>query len=256
MSKTSTSIVEKLDPKDVRKAAVTLYHAFDNDDVAAYCTRHLENEPEKRKKVDIMLFEAYVNLFMLRGMAFVIKGENHEQKEVFETVSLWEIPNCGSMDDYLTLLRTGFAKLGWYAGAEGRRRVFQVLFKVLHDNVDLITKRDPAHDNMYTLIYLGSTPDARGKGNVRKIFDHVFENYVDRDNAITYLESSNLVNTPIYEKFGFRAVCDIWLGDKNDESDRARMDIMIRGPQGAEWKYLEEVRKERAYVVPENSVLK
>lgn len=256
MSERKTPVVELLTYADVKKAALTLYQAFDDDDVARYCTRHLEDQPEKKRQVDLLQFEAYVQMHILRGLALVIKGEGHESRDTFETVALWEIPNGGSTDDYLTFIRTGFAKLAWYTGSEGRRRVFNVMFPVLHGNFHDITECDPNHDNYYTLVYLGSTPAARGKGNVRAMFEHMFRNYADPANACCYLESSSKRNFPIYEKFGFRAVADIWLGDKEDPVDKARMDVMIRGPQGAEWAYLDATRERRGYVVPQESVAK
>jgi len=252
----SKSRVEILDFKDVKKAALTLYKAFDNDDVARYVSRHLEHDPVKKKQVDLQLYEAYLTQHIMKGLVLGIRGENHEEEDCYETVSIWVKPESGSLDDYLTLIRSGFAKLAWDTGSEGRRRVFGVLFKVLHDAYDKIISIDPNHENTWTLVYLGSTPLARGKGNVRAIFEHIFTNYIDPMNSCTYLESSSLNNFPIYEKFGFRAVADIWLGDTSDLVDKARMDVMIRGPKGKQWEYLEETRKIMNYDVPEQSIAK
>lgn len=249
--------IEILEFKDAKKAARTLYEAFDNDDVAKYVSRHLENEPERKKEVDLQLYEAYIISHIMKGVVFAIKGDNHEDKETFETVSIWVKPDSGALDDYLTLIRSGFAKLAWNTGSEGRRRIFNVMFKVLHDKYDEIVQIDEKNkENVWTLVYLGSTPLARGKGNVRKLFNYVFENYIDVNHSLTYLESSSLKNIPIYEKFGFRPVSDIWLGDKEDPVDRARMDVMIRGVNGEKWEFLDEVREIEKYVIPEISVLK
>lgn len=251
------SKVEILTYKDAKKAARTLYASFDNDDVAKFVSRHLEHDPVKRREVDLQLYEAYVVSHMMKGIVFGIKGENHEQSETFETVSLWVKPDSGSLDDYLTLIRSGFAKLAWNTGSEGRRRVFCILFGVLHDECHKIMEIDPqGESNMWTLVYLGSAPSARGKGNVRKMFEHIFKHYIDPTDGITYLESSSVANFPIYEKFGFRAVKDIWLGDPNDPVDKARMDVMIRGPHGDEWKYLHQSREKWNYKVHPNSVAK
>lgn len=248
--------IEILEFKDAKRAARTLYRAFDNDDVAKYTSRHLENDPVKRKEVDLQLYEAYIVSHIMKGIVFGIKGDNFEENDCYETVSLWVKPDSGALDDYITLIRSGFAKLAWNTGSEGRRRVFKVLFNVLHDNYHEIMKIDPNEENTWTLVYLGSIPESRGKGNVRKMFDYVFNHYIDPMNANTYLESSAVRNLPIYEKFGFRAVSDIWLGDKEDPVDKARMDIMIRGPNGSEWKYLKESREKFGYIIPEVSVAK
>lgn len=249
------SKVEILELKDARKAALTLYQSFDNDDVARYTSRHLENDPERRKQIDIQLYEAYVASHIMKGVAVVVKGDNHEDNATFETVALWEKPGV-EVTDYLTLVRSGFAKLAWNTGSEGRRRIFGVLFKVLHESFHEIMDCDLNGTNTFTLVYLGSTPAARGKGNVRKIFEYMFDNFIDPVGANAYLESSSIANFPIYEKFGFRAVRDIWLGDKEDPIDKARMDIMIRGPKGEDWKYIDETRAKFNYEIHENSIAK
>lgn len=254
--KMSKNRVEILQMEDAKKAARTLYEAFDNDDVARYVSRHLEGNPELKKQVDLQLYEGYVRSHIMKSICFVIKGEDHENKDTFETVSIWVKPDAGSLDDYLTLVRSGFAKMAWNTGAEGRRRVFGVLFPVLHDNYDHIMSVDPNASNTWTLVYLGSTPAARGKGNVRAMFDHVFDNYIDPMGANAYLESSAIRNLPIYERFGFRAINAVWLGDRDDPVDKARMDIMIRGPRGEKWRYLEETREKDGYIVPEVSIAK
>lgn len=245
-----------LDYKDSKKAAKTLYESFDNDDVARYVTRHLEDNPTLKKQVELQFYEAYIVSHIMKGLVLGIKGENSDENDSYETVSVWVKPDSGSLDDYLTLIRSGFAKVAWNTGAEGRRRIFGVLFKVLHDYYDNTIKLDKKNsENVWTLVYLGSTPAARGKGNVRKMFDYIFNNYIDPNNSITYLESSALRNLPIYERFGFRAVNDIYLGEKGTD-DCARMDVMIRGPKGEKWEYLEEARKIYNYQVPDISTAK
>lgn len=254
MSKPSR--VEILGYNDVKKAALTLYTAFDDDDVARYATRHLEHDPVKKKKIDLQVYESYLVSHMMKGLVLGIKGDDHENKDTYETVSIWVRPDSGSLDDYLTLIRSGFAKLAWDTGSEGRRRIFSVMFKILHDNYEKIISIDPNHENTWTLVYLGSTPDARGKGNVREMLDYIFDNYIDPANSLTYLESSAIRNLPIYERFGFRAVADIWLGDIEHPVDKARMDVMVRGPKGKQWEYLEEARKMMNYEIPEASIHK
>jgi len=256
MSARKSPKVEVLTFKDCKKAANTLYKAFDNDDVDRYLTRHLENQPDLKKKCDILLFEAYVYALMLKGIVVGVRGEDSEDKDYFETVATWSTPDTGTIEDYLTMLRSGFARLAWLTGAEGRRRVFHDLFKTLASNAEDIMSVDPDGDNLFTLVYLGTVPEARGHGNVRAAFDFMFKNYIDPRNSISYLESSALRNIPIYERFGFRAVADEWLGDKNAAVDKARMDVMIRGPKGETWKFLEETRKRRGYEIPECSNLK
>ncbi|KAK6873903.1 putative N-acetyltransferase [Candida tropicalis] len=79
-----------------------------------------------------------------------------------------------------------------------------------------------------------------GKGNVRKLFDYMFKNYIDKEeDNIAYLESSSPVNIPIYNRFDFHVVEDIILGSKFDGAvegqDYAIMHVMIRGSHGHDW---------------------
>lgn len=240
------SQVEILTKKDYQKAARTLYESFDDDDVARFTSNHLKDDPELRLKVDLMLYECYVYSFMLKGLVVGIRGENHENEDTFESVALWATPDGGDFSaDPLCMLRSGWLKFAWMTGADGRRRVFKEMFSVLHDNeVDIL---GPETLNVYTLVYLGSTPKARGKGNVRKIFDYMYTQFINKENALCYLESSNTVNVPIYKKFGFEPVRDIWLGSLEDKEDSAMMTVMIRGRNGAPWPRIEEVRQSSNY---------
>ncbi|KAH3660241.1 hypothetical protein OGAPHI_007446 [Ogataea philodendri] len=245
-----TPKVEILEYSDCKKAARTLYESFDNDDVAKFVSRHLEDNPELKKQCDLLMYEAYIHSHILKGLVVGIKGDDHEESDSFETVAVFTHPNSGELDDYLTLVRSGFARLAWMTGAEGRQRIFGTMFKVLHENFENIMSVDPDGENTWTLVYLGSTPKARGKGNVRALMDYMFTNHIDPANSITYLESSAIKNLPIYSRFDFVPVADIWLGDKNDKNDSARMDVMVRGPQGKPWKFIDETRERTGYVVP------
>ncbi|GMG36636.1 unnamed protein product [Ambrosiozyma monospora] len=248
--------VEVLNLSDSKKAGRTLFESFGPEDsVARYVNRHLEDSDlELKQRCDLLMYEAYTYSHMLHGLVVGVKGEDTDS-DSFETVAVWLHPESTDFDNYITLVRSGFARLAWMTGAEGRKRIFNDLFKVLHDQAEQILSNDKEHkDNVWTLVYLGSTPAARGKGNVRAIFEYMIKNHVDPDNALLYLESSAFANIPIYEKFGLRCVGDIWVGDKDaPDGDCARMDVMIRGPQGQEWKYLKQVREQRGYVIPDVS---
>ncbi|CDK27296.1 unnamed protein product [Kuraishia capsulata CBS 1993] len=247
------SKVELLTLADYKKAAATLYESFDDDDVARYVSNHLESDPERRKLADIALYEMYVYSHILRGQVVAVKGEDHESSDTFETVSVWVQPGALPVDSWWTLLRSGYLKLSWYTGLKGRKRVFQEMFPLLHDSAHEILGDDA--EKAYFLVYLGSTPKARGKGNVRAIFEYMFSNYIDKNGFVSYLESSSLKNLPIYEKFGFRCVSDIWLGDKTNPKDSARMDVMVRGVKGEKWEQHDHVRKTRSYEPPKECAL-
>ncbi|GMF07958.1 unnamed protein product [Ambrosiozyma monospora] len=115
--------IELLELKDYKKAARTLYQAFSKDKVALYCSRHLEKDPELRRKCDIMLFEAFVYSYVLEGVVLVVKGDSNTDGDdsTFETVALWATPES-QVETYTTMVRSGFAKFAWMTGSEGRKR--------------------------------------------------------------------------------------------------------------------------------------
>ncbi|ODQ78032.1 hypothetical protein BABINDRAFT_172492 [Babjeviella inositovora NRRL Y-12698] len=230
--------IRPLTIRDSSKAAKTLYKAFKTDVLSRYVSKHLEDQPEYRQKVDIALYEAYVYSHILRGLVFGIEydpssateevddGTGISNAECFETVSLWAPPGV-NIDDPITFARS-YYKFAWLTGAAGRKRVFTTFFGALVFNFhDALGKED---NDAYALVYLASTPAARGKGNARKMLEYMFETHIDKENKLTYLESSSAVNIPIYEKFGFRWVRDMIIGDENDPNgDFARLNVMVRG---------------------------
>lgn len=226
-----TNRVEVLGFADYKKVALTLYESFQNDLLSKYLTIHLEDNPDLKRRAEIALFEAYVYSHMLKGLVVGIRSENGES---FETVAVWAKPDSGNMEDAWTLLRSGYLKYAWLTGAEGRDRLFKGLFPLLHNTSHEVL--GDAQTKTWSLIYLGSTPEARGKGNARAMFDYMFQNHIDNKGYLSYLESSSMTNIPIYEKFGYKLVKQVTLGDPADKSkDFAELEIMVRGPMGKEW---------------------
>lgn len=219
----SKSRVRILTTSDTKRAARTLLKAFRGDRVNDYLSHHLRDQPEMKERVDIALYEAYVYSHVLKGLVVGVDGDS---EECFETVLLWAVPFV-DVEDTVTMARSGYLRFSWLTGAEGRQRVFNELFPLLHNTQHEIVGDVPT----YTLVYVGSTPEAQGKGNLRAMFEFMFEEYIDRDQALAYLESSAMTNIPIYERFGFKQVRDIYLGQKGEE-DSARMDVMVRQPKG------------------------
>ncbi|GME89492.1 unnamed protein product [Ambrosiozyma monospora] len=266
--------VEILELKDYKKAARTLYQAFAEDKVAQYCSRHLEKDPELRRKCDTKLLETFVYSYVTEGVVLVVKGDANtngdgvdtnaadDDDSTFETVAIWATPES-EVETTTPLDNPGFAEFASMTGPEGCKRVFGQLFNVLQDKCDEVMGVDVEGkdiQNLWTLVYIGSTPASRGKGNVRAMFEYMAERFIDPVAGIGYLESSNLTNTSIYEKFGFKPVLDVnFNGDlavgDDDEPDHCRMDIMVRGVRGGKWKYLDDARRKFNYVVPDYSKL-
>lgn len=235
------SRIRLLTNADVPKAASTLVQSFTTDSLAKLLTTHIK-DPALQKEVDYLIYECYLKQHIAKGLCFGI-GETDQQ---FETVAIWSTPTSGEegLDSFANLMEAGYDKLWHIAGDEGREKIFKGMLPLLHDTFHRIMTTDPKFMNKgcYTLVYLGSVAAARGKGNVRLIFDYMFEKYIDvpGSNNIAYLESSSPDNIPIYNRFGFQFYENIVLGSRDvpgarEGDDYAIMNVMVRGPFGKKW---------------------
>lgn len=233
--------VRQLTLADTEKAATTLLKSFETDALARLLTNHISNETEKLK-LDRALYEAYLRQHILKG---IVLGIGESEKE-FETVALWSTPTSleEGLEDFAVLMESGYGKLWDIAGDEGRHKIFKGMLPLLHDTCEKILNTDAKFKGkgVYTLVYLGSVAAARGKGNVRTMFEYMFKNYIDKPNTnnIAYLESSAPDNIPIYNRFGFHFYLDIMLGSKEkpgakEGDDYAVMHVMIRDSYGQDW---------------------
>ncbi|KAG7663884.1 uncharacterized protein J8A68_002572 [[Candida] subhashii] len=232
--------IKVLGYSDVRKAAECLLESFQDDALARMLVCHLPTE-QQRRRCEILLYEAYLRQHIAKGL---VLGQG-ESSDGFETVSIWSVPDSEErgLNSFPTLMEAGYGKLWNAIGEDGREKVFHGMLPLLHDSCERIINTDSRFKNkeIYTLVYVGSRQSARGKGNLRKLFEYMFNNYIDQDdNSIAYLESSSPTNIPIYERFGFRVVENIMLGDNSIDNavegrDYAIMNVMIRGVRGNDW---------------------
>lgn len=238
---TNFSRMRPLTNADVHKAAATLLESFQTDALSKLLTHHI-SDSDHRKKVEFTVYECYLRQHIAKGLCFGIG----ESESGFETVAIWSTPtSCDDgLDSFANLMDAGYHKLWEICGDEGRDKIFKGMLPLLHDTAERILSTDTrfVDKNVFTLVYLGSVASARGKGNVRLMFDYMFQNYIDVPGTsnITYLESSSPDNIPIYNRFGFHFYEDIMLGSKDragakEGEDYAVMNVMIRGSFGEDW---------------------
>lgn len=241
----ASSDVRVLTHADTSKAALTLLGAFKDDALAKLLVCHFE-DAQKRVDLELALYEAYVSQHISKGIVLGI-GETEAD---FETVAIWSVPDSvdEGLDSFLNLMEAGYGHVWEIAGDQGREKIFEKMLPLLHDTCERILATDLRFNSkrIYTLVYVGSLEKARGKGNARRMFDYMFQNYIDvpgTDN-IAYLESSAKSNIPIYERFGFYFYEDIMMGSKASDRavegrDYAVMNVMIRGSFGEDWRNAE-----------------
>lgn len=223
------------------KAASTLLQSFKTDSLARLLTNHISDLNDK-DKLEYAMYECYLRQHIAKGVCLGI-GESETE---FETVAIWSTPTSADngLDSFANLMDAGYHKLWEMAGDEGREKIFKGMLPLLHDTAERILSTDSRFmdKGLYTLVYLGSVASARGKGNVRLMFDFMFHNYIDLPGTsnMAYLESSSPDNIPIYNRFGFHFYEDIMLGsrdgpDAKEGEDYAVMNVMIRGSFGEDW---------------------
>lgn len=187
----TTPTVRRVERHEWKKATEALCAAFEQDEVAQYLTKCDGNTPQQAKALDNKIFEYIIYAHLLKGLVLTI-GD-------FEGIACWMPPNQ-NMDDWLTICRSGMWRLYYLLGPESKTRYFTEFLPKLHDaKADVMGDRDA---NSWYLIYVGTVPEARGKGYSRKLIEYV-TSMADKDGLACYLESSSESNIPIYKRYGF-----------------------------------------------------
>lgn len=179
----ATIVVRKAARHEVDAVAGTLAAAFQHDPVMSW----ILPEPDRRA-AGLPLFFATVarHIFLPADASDLALRPDGS----VGGAALWTPPNHPDPSP-LTELRT----LPGIWRALGRRTLAGKQVG------DLLKKNHPTEPHWY-LAMLGSAPDVRGKGYGHALL-HSRLDRVDADHAAAYLESSNPVNVPYYERFGF-----------------------------------------------------
>jgi GNAT superfamily N-acetyltransferase len=90
---------------------------------------------------------------------------------LFQLLIVKRMPPGKNMDDLWTIIRSGMWRLNYRLSPEGKKRFFSEFLPVLHDGkAEVLGDRDL---KSWYLVYLGTKPEARGKGYARRIIEHV-----------------------------------------------------------------------------------
>lgn len=88
-------------------------------------------------------------------------------------------------------------------------------------------KEHPTYPHWY-LVFVGTRPEGRGKGLASGVIRTVTDE-CDRTNMPAYLENSNPLNTPLYERYGFKVQKTVTMG-----KGKIPIELMLREPQKAD----------------------
>jgi GNAT superfamily N-acetyltransferase len=128
-------------------------------------------------------------------------------------VALWYPPGVSKLSV------TGAARAGlvWLGNIPTVTKAFPHIARLLSSDLpgalDLIKKRGPAvarasRGITWQLELLGTLPEHRRKGLARILLDRQLQR-CDQDESAAWLEATDPVNPPIYERFGFETIAHI-----------------------------------------------
>jgi len=205
---------------EYRGIALSLALAFSEDEIAMYFI----NTPDRAHWTAAQKWDLHLQIMEYIVYAHLLDGLVTTVGDDYGAVALW-MPPGKNMDSMWTQFRSGMWKLQFQLSKEGRERFFTEFLPILHDTKHrVLAERD---DDSWYLVYLGTKPEARGKGYAKKLVAHV-SSAADQAGKACYLESSSRVNVPIYERMGFELREGIVL--KRGEKDLP-LDIMVREPK-------------------------
>jgi ribosomal protein S18 acetylase RimI-like enzyme len=184
METTRISTVTATAPAEAEQAIATLVLAFGTDPTARW------TYPDPRQY--LAHFPAVVRAF--GGKAFA-RGTGDHLNE-FVGAALWLPPGIRPDEEALAaIMRASVA-------AERRATVLAVF--------EQMGRHHPREPHWY-LPLIGVDPVHRGKGHGSALLRHALLR-CDRDHAPAYLESTNPINLPLYERHGFRVLGTIQIG--------------------------------------------
>ncbi|KAF2396644.1 hypothetical protein EJ06DRAFT_533908 [Trichodelitschia bisporula] len=220
--------------EEYKEAALSLAKAFETDHVA----RYFIDTPDRADWTEEQKWDLHLEIMEYMTYAHCLKGLVTTVGPNFGAVALW-MPPGQNMDDRLTEFRSGLWRLRYRLSPEGKKRFFTEFMPLLHDTKASVL--GPRDDDSWYLVYLGTRPEARGRGYARKLVEDVTR-MADVEGCPCYLESSNDVNPKIYAKMGFAIRKKIHL-QRTDEN--VELDIMVREPKARAGSFTEKVSERR-----------
>jgi ribosomal protein S18 acetylase RimI-like enzyme len=177
---------------DIPALARVLGRAFQDDPVMSW----VQPDTERRKAALPGLFGALTRHHFLAGRG----SEVALSDDGVEAAALWDPPG-----GWLQSPREQLAML------PGVVRAFRGRLAAGRTLTDLMKANHPEEPHWYLAI-IGSDPSVRGKGFGNALMKSRLDR-CDAEYAPVYLESSNPVNIPYYERFGFEVTGEIELPD-------------------------------------------
>ena len=176
--------IRKATNSDIPELADTLAEAFDKDPVMQWIIRQDKHRPEAMR-------DAF-NYYLIDAIPY---GEVTTTDDL-KACAMWMPPGVWTekppLSEYLKMV----IKTIQWSGLGRIRRFIEV------DDLEYANKPPEPH---YYLAILGVHPDFRGRKYGSMLLEHTLAR-VDELEMPAYLENSNIVNQPLYERHGFRVI--------------------------------------------------
>ncbi len=153
-------------PHEYKEAAACLAEAFRLDNVVRYAI----DTPDHKHLTEAERFELHRAALEYVTYAHCLNGLVLTVGENYDCVALW-LPPGKDIDDWWTIFRSGMWRLSYMLSKEGKIRFFDEFLPLLHDTKqEILGERDA---QSWYLNYVGTKPEARGKGYAKKVIQYV-----------------------------------------------------------------------------------
>jgi GNAT superfamily N-acetyltransferase len=125
-----------------------------------------------------------------------------------------------NMDDISAVFRSGMWRLFYKLSMEGQKRLFREFFPLLSSTKYLSQFMTPVTNSVrasvlgkreaesWYLVYLGTRPDARGKGYARKLVEHITAQVLFLFRSTLFFTNPRTLSSEVGGDFCFRMRCN------------------------------------------------
>lgn len=203
-----------------------LVESFKKDGFYEYHVQCDNNTPAQQDAVGYAMFKYTVSALLLSGgqVHAIIDTDSTDPFQKLLAVAVW-LPPAVKVDSGLIMtLRSGMWRLNYLFGPETKHRFFnEFVASSSAEKKRILNGRD-----IWYLMYLGTRPEARGKGHSRTLIQFVTAQ-ADATKTALYLESSTRENaSTVYAKHGFVELGELIIGPSDKQIN---IPCMLREPK-------------------------
>ncbi|KAH8646380.1 hypothetical protein BGZ60DRAFT_424488 [Tricladium varicosporioides] len=183
----------------ITRGAVLLSAAFLPDATITYLLSSLSTK-EAREAYHAQLFHVFLK-------AAVLNGGSIDEVDGWKSCGVLLPPGC-DIGNPFKVVQAGFLGVMWTLGLGGIRRMSTELEALKHICRDKVI---PKGQSFYTIFFLGTAKEGRGKGMCSQLLKH-YQTIARGQGLPIWMEASNPYCARIYERAGWKHVEPIVVG--------------------------------------------